>query len=451
MMTGLHPITSYLEQAQTEEIDTFVLKAAKRVFIDTIAVMIAGSKVSPLPQITASLQDKYGAACIVGKGCGYSPATAAFVNATAAHVLDMDDCDPYMGHPSAVLVPTILALSESLSLSGQKALMAYAAAYRAGDALGKQCCYDISAQGWHATSVLMTIISTWCAGFLLNFSEDEYEKAATVAASLACGVRGNFGTPVKPVHNGIAARNALLASRLVKDGVYGSEEALYGQEGFFNLFAHLSWSTEKTLCLKEELQKKHPLLEGTQTVKLFPSCSSNHQAVFAFLDILKEHPELNSEAISSISVFLNKWALGELVTPQPQTGVEARFSPAFHFALALNHLPISPDYFQTQWVKKQEIQNVIKKTALEHDSQYDDLFPWPARVVVRTNEGQQYVKIRDHIPGGKKYPLSDEELEEKFLNCSVSVLGKEKAKILIEKLKNLENIPSISEVTALMY
>lgn len=450
-MTGLKPITSFLEQAQALELEAAELKAAKRAFIDTVAVMLAGSKVAPLPQIIASLQDKDGRATIVGKGCGYSLTTAAFVNATAAHVLDMDDCDPYMGHPSAVLVPTILALSESLSLSGQKALQAYAAAYQVGEALGKQCCYDISAQGWHATSVLMTLISSWCAGFLRDFSADEYEKTATVAASLACGVRGNFGTPVKPVHTGIAARNALLVSQLVKDGVYGSEDALLGKEGFFNLFAHLNWSDQKTLSLKEELLERRPLLVGTQTVKVFPSCSSNHQAVFAFLDILKEHPELNSDLISSITVFLNKWALGELVTPKPKTGVEARFSPAFHFALALNHLPISPDYFQTQWVKKTEIQDVIKKTVLQHDRQYDNLYPWPARVVVQTTDGREYVKVRDHIPGEKKYPLTDEELEEKFLNCSMSVLGKEKAKKLIEKLKHLENIPSMNEVTALMY
>lgn len=450
-MTGLKPITSFLQQAQALELDVAVLKATKRAFIDTIAVMLAGSKISPLPQIIASLQDKDGGTTIVGKGCGYSLTTAAFVNATAAHVLDMDDCDPYMGHPSAVLVATILALTESLSLSGQKALQAYAAAYQVGDALGKQCCYDISAQGWHATSVLMTLISSWCAGFLRDFSADEYEKTATVAASLACGVRGNFGTPVKPVHTGIAARNALLVSQLVKDGVYGSEDALFGKEGFFNLFAHLNWSDQKTLSLKEELLERRPLLVGTQTVKVFPSCSSNHQAVFAFLDILKEHPELNSDLISSITVFLNKWALGELVTPKPKTGVEARFSPAFHFALALNHLPISPDYFQTQWVKKTEIQDVIKKTVLQHDRQYDNLYPWPARVVVQTTDGREYVKVRDHIPGEKKYPLTDEELEEKFLNCSMSVLGKEKAKKLIEKLKHLENIPSMNEVTALMY
>ncbi len=450
-MKGLNPIYEYLERAQIDEPDTDVLKISKQVFIDTIAVMIAGSKVSPIPQINASLQEKDGQTTIVGKGQGYLPETSAFVNAAAAHVLDMDDCDPYMGHPSAVLVPTVLALSENLSLSGQKVLRAYAAAYQAGDALGKQCCYDISAQGWHATSVLMTLISSWCAGFLLGFNQEQFKTTTSVAASFASGLRGNFGTPVKPIHTGIAARNALTVVNLVKNGVYGSDDAVYGDEGFFNLFAHRKWTEELSLHLTEELQKPNPLLNGTRTVKLFPSCSSNHQAVFAFLDILKEHPELNSELVSTITVFLNKWALGELVTPQPQTGVEARFSPAFHFALALKRLPISPDYFQTQWVKKTDIQNVIQKTTLRHDCQYDDLFPWPARVVVQTRDGHEYVKVRDDIPGGKKYPLTEKELEEKFFNCSVSVLGEDKAKELLKKLKHLENVRSMTEVTALMY
>ena len=166
-MTGLQPIYSFLEQSQKENLPTDVTRAAKKAFIDTICVMLAGSRVFPLPQITKQLPKTGANASIAGLSSGYEAQSAAFYNATAAHVLDMDDCDPYMGHPSAVLIPAILALGETLSVSGQKALQAYACAYQAGYALGRQCCYDISAQGWHATSVIMNLVSAWACGFLL--------------------------------------------------------------------------------------------------------------------------------------------------------------------------------------------------------------------------------------------------------------------------------------------
>lgn len=450
-MTGLQPIYSFLEQSQKENLPTDVTRAAKKAFIDTICVMLAGSRVFPLPQITKRLPKTGANASIAGLSSGYEAQSAAFYNATAAHVLDMDDCDPYMGHPSAVLIPAILALSETLSVSGQKALQAYACAYQAGYALGRQCCYDISAQGWHATSVIMNLVSAWACGFLLGFNHQQFDNATTIAASFASGVRGNFGTPVKPIHAGLAAQNGLLIAHLAKNAVSGSEAALFGKEGFFNLFARLVWNETKTRELIENLHEVNPLLNGTQTLKLFPSCSSNHQAVFAFLDILKEHPDLGPNNVASIDVFLNKWALGELVTPKPKTGVEARFSPAFHFALALKRLPIRADYFQTKWVNNSEIQDIINKTELKHDCKYDTLFPWPARVVIKTIDGQEFLKVRDHIPGGNKYPLTEAELKEKFLDCSIPILGLEKSEKLLALLQDLDNVQSIGEITHLLY
>ena len=220
------------------------------------------------------------------------------------------------------------------------------------------------------------MFSAWACGFLLGFNHQQFDNATTIAASFASGVRGNFGTPVKPIHAGLAAQKRFTHCSFSKKMQYQDLKRLYSEKkAFFNLFARLVWNETKTRELIENLHQVNPLLNGTQTLKLFPSCSSNHQAVFAFLDILKEHPDLGPNNVASIDVFLNKWALGELVTPKPKTGVEARFSPAFHFALALKRLPIRADYFQTKWVNNSEIQDIINKTELRHDCKYDTLFP----------------------------------------------------------------------------
>ena len=93
-MTGLQPIYSFLELSQKENLPTDVTRAAKRAFIDTICVMLAGSRVFPLPQITKQLPKTGANASIAGLSSGYEAQSAAFYNATAAHVLDMYDCDP---------------------------------------------------------------------------------------------------------------------------------------------------------------------------------------------------------------------------------------------------------------------------------------------------------------------------------------------------------------------
>lgn len=208
-MLGLSAIYQYLDNAQDHDLGKEIEKAAKRAIIDTFAVTIAGKNTSPLPEITKKLSDQHAHSTIIGKKGGYESSTAAFYNGISAHVLDMDDCDPYLGHPSAVLIPAILALGEQLNSNGKDFLKAYASSYFASWALGKQCCYDISAHGWHATSVIMTLGASWSCGFLKRFSAKQFADVTSIAVSFSGGVRGNFGTPVKPVHVGMAARNGV--------------------------------------------------------------------------------------------------------------------------------------------------------------------------------------------------------------------------------------------------
>ena len=49
--------------------------------------------------------------------------------------------------------------------------------------------------------------------------------ALAIAASEASGLKENFGTMVKPLHAGIAARNGVLAAKLAQAGMTGSAVA----------------------------------------------------------------------------------------------------------------------------------------------------------------------------------------------------------------------------------
>lgn len=452
-MSPFSPIYDYFVTASQSALPQDVLNAAKRAIIDTVAVMIAGTQIEPLPSITKIPSAAGGDSTITCIGSGFPATTAAFYNATAAHVLDMDDYGLCMGHPSAVLVPALFALGEELNVSGQKLLNAYATSIAAGYALGKQCYYKIHARGWHATSVFMSVVASWGCGFLQNFNKEKYQMCTTCATSFSCGIRGNFGTPVKPIHAGLAAQNAVLSSQLVNSGVSGSNSSVFGKEGFLRLYADMEWGEKDSHNLSCQLQNTHPLIEPGLTIKMFPSCSSNHQATFAFLDILKEHPNITPDDIASIEVSLTQKALSELVSPNPTTGVEARFSPAFHFALALHGFNISPQNFTTEIVQRPEIQNIINLTSLVHDPSFDNIpgiLPWPARVTVVTKSGEILSKIRIYVDGGSTLPLTSQQLKEKFFSCVAPILGDTLCNTLYEKLLSLESLDSIFEVTRLL-
>src|ERR1039457_5449358 len=97
-------------------------------FADCVGVMIAGA-IEPAPQLVRAMLAPAGdeATLLFGSGRASAP-EAAWINGTAAHALDFDDV-AQRGHPSAVLVPAILAEAEAIGASGEAMVLAYAAGY----------------------------------------------------------------------------------------------------------------------------------------------------------------------------------------------------------------------------------------------------------------------------------------------------------------------------------
>ena len=71
-------------------------------------------------------------------------------------------------------------------------------------------------------------------------------RAFGIAASLASGLRQNFGTMVKPLHAGIAARNGVEAALLAETGFTSDENIFEAPLGFKNVFTgkHIDMSHE---------------------------------------------------------------------------------------------------------------------------------------------------------------------------------------------------------------
>ena len=100
-------------------------EAARIGIIDCVGVMIAGAAEHPVRIVSAmfATSTQNDGAPEIPAGRNLAASDAALVNGVAAHVLDYDDV-ALAGHPSAVLVPAILAEGWSLDCSGSDALAA---------------------------------------------------------------------------------------------------------------------------------------------------------------------------------------------------------------------------------------------------------------------------------------------------------------------------------------
>src|SRR5690606_23144574 len=205
-------------------------------FTDCIAVMVAGREEAAVRTTAEAVAGGPGPARLLMGAQRTSPERAALLNGTAAHVLDYDYV-AMAGHPRVVLVPAILALADELDSDGRRMIAAYAAGYELWGALLERQPDLLYNKGWHPTCVLGTPAAAAACAVLLGLDVEGAVHAVAISASMASGVRANFGTMTKSLQVGRAAQSGVLAARLAAAGFTGAEDAFEHPGGWLNAFS----------------------------------------------------------------------------------------------------------------------------------------------------------------------------------------------------------------------
>ena len=233
-------LAKFIVETIYESIPPEVVHAAKRVVMDTLGVIIAGSQ-EPAGKIISSFVRNLGEkprATVVGAGFRTSSPNAALTNGTMAHALDYDDFN-YMGgsgHPSIALLPAVLAIGEDLRASGKAVLEALILGFELwAKLLGSGI--DPRSQGFHPTPVIGTMGAAAAAAKLLGLDVKQTQMVMGIASTHASGLARNRGTMTKPYHGGNAARSGVVAAMLVKEGFTAATDIIDGKFGFCDAFA----------------------------------------------------------------------------------------------------------------------------------------------------------------------------------------------------------------------
>ena len=104
--------------AQYKALPPAVIGIIKQGFTDCIGVMLAGSRepvALAVERVSPERHQPGGPANLYFSAKRTSAPAAAWINGTASHALDYDDVALKGCHPSAVLVPAILAEAQALN------------------------------------------------------------------------------------------------------------------------------------------------------------------------------------------------------------------------------------------------------------------------------------------------------------------------------------------------
>lgn len=419
-------------------------RAAKRAFIDTIGVILAGRNEAVVTKMQALLPE--GGEAFAWPGSRMLGARdAALLNGLAGHVLDYDDV-AQAGHPSVVLVPAIVAEAQRLGASGRAALAAYAMGYEVWCELSGREAEAYHLGSWHPTAMIGIVAATAATAALNRLDAARASNALAIAASMASGVIANFGSDTKPLQAGLAAAKALEAVRYAAAGVTGAADALEGEHG---LLRGISPGGKVDCDAPARLDRdcRH-LLEQGLSVKRYPVCYASHRAIDAVIALAQQH-DLVPGQVSKVTVSLGPAPAQTLRYAAPHDGLEARFSLHHNMAAALVDRVVGFAQLSDSFVTRADVAALYALTEMDVVAADCPEQPGMAKfdsVTIATHDGRQLGSgpIR-HAMGHASNPLSDAALDAKFLDCARHG-GAANADMLLGHLHRLEHLENLKEL-----
>lgn len=422
--------------------------AARIGIVDCVGTMLAGAR-EPAVELVATIATPAGGcndAPGAVNGQRYGAADAALVNGVAAHVLDFDDV-ALAGHPSAVLVPMILAEGYALQSSGQEALEAYLVGYELWAHLAALEAGRLHDRGFHPTAIMGTLACAAGAARLNKLSSEETAHALAIAASLAAGLVANFGSMTKSLHAGRTAQSGIQAARLAKTGYTGSTDALEHRVGFLQSFSPSGapiLSADAFKIGQESMAARYGV-----NIKRYPTCYATHRSIDAMLDLVDENDIAPSE-IAKINVHTGVTQQLMLRNARPQTGLAAKFSMEFAMASAVVARRVGLKELTDEFVSRSDVQSMLERVevTVSEEEAGEDLPFAPFDLVWITLKDGRVLRHEpvEHARGSWQMQLDREALQEKFEDCAGILLPEEKLGPLFEKLYRIEAMKDLREL-----
>jgi 2-methylcitrate dehydratase PrpD len=439
-MSMTEDIAAFVASFNLKTAPAELLPRVREAFLDSFGVMLAGCR-EQSAQIAARWVRSQGAVgqCTVIAAPDFrtSPANAALANGVAAHTLDYD----HFGHQSAVMVPCVLAAGEADGVSGRVLIEAYVIGVEVSTLLAKGMSKSAQELGLHPAGVCGSLGATAAAARILSLGPEQIRVALGIAASLTAGLSQNFGTMVKPLHIGNAARNGIVAAELAALGFTANANIFDQQGGFFGALTDAD--------TQEILGKKFRFSEPGIAFKAYPCPYSSQRAVDAVIKIAERHKVTPRDVIEIICAAAPN-TFRVLIHHRPTTSLEAKFSLEYLLAAGLALKTINEECFELKHVNDPVMRELVTKVRVV-DAPTKRETPGEGAVTVQVRTpAAVYEETVSYAPGHPKNPLSWQRLAAKYQACARHAgLSETAVASSLDTLSRIDELGNIKELARL--
>ncbi len=419
-------IAKFLNGLKLEDVPQAVVQKAKLVLLDTLGVALASSTMD-FGRMVMNVAQKLGgpsSSRLIGSSLKLAAANAVMANGTLAHGLDYDDTlEEAIVHTGCCAGMTALAVGDELGCSGSAVLEAAIAGTEVMCKVGLVAPGKFHARGFHPTALCSTFGAAAAAGKLYGLDSTQWSDAFGLCGSQSSGIIEYLadGTWTKRLHPGWSAHGGVIATLLAREGFRGPATVFEGQHGFYRSFggAH-EYPFEKLSELGQiwEIPKL--------TFKSYPCGSISHPYMDCALTLRQKHA-IAPEQVAEIVCRTAEGPVHRLWEPladkqHPTSSYGAKFSLPYSIAVMLIRGDASIDYPR-------------------HFS---------GHVKIKLADGTVLEENQPHPRGGFELPLPPEEIEAKFRANARLALPEGQLDLIVESVKRLEQLPSITALTDLL-
>lgn len=342
-----------------------------------------------------------------GSSVRSTPEAAAFANGVMLRLLDISDTylGKSRGHPSDVTA-AVLAVADARRATGKATLAAVVLAY---DVYCSLCdALDWNSAGWDQP-VYAVVGAAAGVGRLLDLDHAAMCHAISLALVPNMAMyqtrKGQLSS-WKGCAGANAARNAVFAAMLAREGFTGPEAPFDGKAGLFDNVGQADW----------HLPDYGTMIRETH-IKSLPVCYHGQSAVLAAMqmrgripvdDIEDIHVEAYRTAVDMMGNDPTRWA--------PTTHETADHSLPYTVAIALLDGTVTPGSFDHARFTEPAVVGLMQRTRVSEAVEFTRAYPEaaPGRVTITLKSGRVERSEMAYPVGHARSPMSDADVERKF-------------------------------------
>ena len=452
-------LVTYASDLSYSDLTPKAIHAVKRSVVDSIGCAIGAFDAEPVvaarnlaSQVTAARP-----ATIIGTQIKSSPELAAFANSAMIRYADFND--DYFGgdgafgpHPSDN-TGAILAAAESAGVDVRTLILGIVIAYEI-------CCQMVDhthlhparapVRGWDYP-ILHSIATAVGAGKVLGLSLEQMRNALSLAVvPNICLNQTRFGnlSNWKSLAGPNACRNGLFATLAAKEGITGPAEPFEGKAGYmkqlpdqFELVGAFG-GNGTPFKIEGNYFKALPVRYGGQLI-IWTALELRNKVKLQDIEAICVYIEDRPSRIVSRADHPEYW--------DPVTRETADHSYPYLVGAALIDGEITARTFTPERYRDPAVLALVQKIRLAGDKEYNnDPWTYDCRIEATLKSGAVITVHQTNPKGHPANPMSDAEIEEKFLKQVDAMLPEKQSRALLDQLWELEKLNDIQRLFALM-